>query len=139
MTSCHLKEPGMKCFATIALPALFVVVFHSFATAQTVNDPSLTVQTYLRGLSQPTGAAFLNDAGDMLITQKNDGRVLLVKNKQIVGTALDLPVANDSERGLLSIALSPTFATDKLVYLYHTAAATDGGTPISNKISRYRF
>jgi aldose sugar dehydrogenase len=48
-------------------------------------------------------------------------------------------VANDSERGLLGIALSPNFASDSLVYTYHTAATADGGTPISNKISRYRW
>jgi glucose/arabinose dehydrogenase len=109
------------------------------AKAQSVKDVNLVVQTYARGLDQPTGAAFVNDAGDLLVTQKNDGKVLLIRNKKIVGTALDLPVANDSERGLLSIALSPNFANDKFVYLYHTAATADGGAPISNKISRYRF
>ena len=107
--------------------------------AQSLTDPSLRVQSYVGGFEQPTGAVFLNDQGDLLVTQKNDGRVVLVRGRQIAGTALDLPVANDSERGLLSIALSPNFANDNFVYLYHTAAASDGGAPISNKVSRYRF
>lgn len=104
---------------------------------QSVVDPALRVQTYVAGLNQPTGAVFLNNSGDALITQKNDGRVLLLRNKRIVSTVLDLPVANGSERGLLGIALSPDFANDQRVFLYHTAASADGGTPISNKVSRY--
>src|SRR5262249_42883432 len=50
-----------------------------------------------------------------------------------------LPVASDSERGLLGIALSPSFASDHFVYLYYTAAATDGGTPISNSVKRFTW
>jgi glucose/arabinose dehydrogenase len=111
----------------------------SRAGAQSLFDPTLRVQTYASGFDSPTGAVFLNDQGDLLVTQKNDGRVIIVRDRQIAGTALDLPVNSESERGLLSIALSPNFASDSLVYLYHTAAATDGGSPISNKVSRYRL
>ena len=125
---------------------IVAVTFTSFLTlsvavvrAQSLNDPGLRLQSYVGGFEQPTGAVFLNDQGDLLVTQKNDGRVILVRNRQIAGTALDLPVASDSERGLLSIALSPNFISDNFVYLYHTAAARDGGTPVSNKVSRYRL
>ncbi|MGH7177061.1 MAG: PQQ-dependent sugar dehydrogenase [Tepidisphaeraceae bacterium] len=109
------------------------------ASAQTVNDPTLRVNKYVGGFDSPTGVAFLDDAGTALVTEKNSGKVKLVQNRQIVRTVLDLPVSNGSERGLLSIALSPNFASDKLVYLYHTVAAADGGSPISNKIARYRW
>jgi hypothetical protein len=47
--------------------------------------------------------------------------VRIVANKQVTGTALDLPVQMIRTRGLLGIALSPTFNSDKLVYLYYTA------------------
>lgn len=116
---------------------ILALVIPSLALAQSVMDPNLRVQTYLSGLSSPTGAVFLGNTQDALITQKNDGRVLLMRNRQIVGTVLDLPVANDSERGLLGITNSPTFETDKLVYLYHTVASADGGTAIVNRVSRY--
>jgi len=56
-----------------------------------------------------------------------------------VRSVLDLPVATGGEQGLLGIAASPNFAADNLLYLYHTAAAVDGGTPISNSVSRYRW
>jgi glucose/arabinose dehydrogenase len=116
-----------------------IILWGATASAQSVFDASLKVQTYFSGLQSPTGVAFLNDFGDALVTQKNDGRVILFRNRQRVGTALDLPVANSSERGLLSIALSPSFANDNLVYLYHSAAAADGGAAIVNKVSRYRL
>lgn len=120
--------------------SILVVGFSiSSAVGQSVFDPDLRVDLYVKGLNSPTGVAFLNESGDALITQKNDGRVMLVRDRKVVGTALDLPVANDSEQGLLSIALSPNFASDKAVYLYHTAASRDGGTPIANRISRYTW
>lgn len=116
---------------------LVVTLLPALAVAQSVVDPNLRVQTYISGLSAPTGAVFLGNTQDALITQKNDGKVLLMRNRQIVGTVLDLPVANNSERGLLGIAISPTFETDKLVYLYHTVASADGGAALANRVSRY--
>jgi glucose/arabinose dehydrogenase len=118
---------------------LSVVITASLSRAQSVADPDLRVQRYVSGLDSPTGVAFLNSSGDALITQKNDGRVIFVRNRQIVGTALDLPVSNNSERGLLGIALSPNFSADQRVFLYHTAANSDGGAPLANRITRYRW
>ena len=108
-------------------------------SAQSVRDPSLRVNRYVGGFDEPTGVAFLDSNGTAIVTEKSTGRVKLVENRRATKTLLDLPVNAESERGLLSVALSPTFATDGFVYLYHTAAATDGGDPISNKISRYRW
>jgi len=109
------------------------------ARAQTLTDAGLRVNTYVRGFDNPSGIAFLDANGTALVTEKNTGRVKLVENRAITKTVLDLPVANDSERGLLSVAIGPSFATDHFVYLYHTAAAQDGGQPIVNKISRYTW
>src|SRR5262245_26541374 len=111
----------------------------SAAGAQSVVDSNLKVETYLTGLDSPTGIAFLNGSGDALVTQKNDGRVLFVHNRKVVGGALDLTVSNESERGLLSIVLSPNFATDNRVFLYHTVASADGSASLANRISRYRW
>lgn len=120
--------------------ALFTVsLCASIISAATVVDPNLKVQTWVRGLDNPTGIAYLDGNGDALITQKNDGKVLFVQGKTIAGTALDLPVANASEEGLLGITLSPTFATDQHVYLYYTQSDKDGGTPIVNTIKRYTW
>ena len=83
--------------------------------------------------------AFIDNAGTALVLEKTTGRVRVVSGKTITGTALDLPVANDSERGLLGIALSPTFSTDRFVYLDYTRAGSDGSSPIDNRIERYKW
>lgn len=110
------------------------------AAGQSLVDPNLAFNTWVAsGLESPTGAAIYNSRGDMFVIEKDSGRVKVVRGRKVRGTLLDLPVANDSERGLLGMALSPSFASDNFVYLYHTAAAADGGAPIANKISRYRY
>lgn len=121
-------------FVAIVLSLAFVV---GAAHAQTLTDPALRVNTYVRGFDNPTGIAFLDANGTALVTEKNTGKVKLVEDRKITRTVLDLPVANDSERGLLSVAVGPTFASDHFVYLYSTASVQDGGNPIVNKISRY--
>src|SRR5688572_28980300 len=105
--------------------------------AASVVDPNLRVQTWVRGLQNPTGMAFVDHRA--LVLEKSTGRVQIVANRAVAGTALDLPVANDSERGLLGVALSPTFASDNFVYLYYTSAAADGGSAIDNRVERFRW
>jgi glucose/arabinose dehydrogenase len=109
------------------------------ALAQTVVDPNLKVQTWVRGLDNPTGVAFVDNGATALVLEKSTGQVRVVKNRAIAGTALDLPVANDSERGLLGIALSPHLAADHFVYLSYTASDRDGASPIDNRVERYAW
>ncbi|HEX3356216.1 MAG TPA: PQQ-dependent sugar dehydrogenase [Tepidisphaeraceae bacterium] len=119
-------------------PLIIVAIALSarFTLAQTVTDPNLKVQTWATGLTHPTGMTFLPD-GRALILEKETGQVKILSGKSLVGTALDLPVATQSEEGLLGIALSPTFAQDHFVYLYYTASTKDGGAPLGNAVKRY--
>jgi glucose/arabinose dehydrogenase len=93
----------------------------------------------VRGIENPTGMAFIDGGSRALVLEKDTGRVKIVTGRSVTGTALDLPVANNSERGLLGIALSPTFATDNLVYLSYTRSTADGGTAFDNRVERYRW
>src|SRR3990172_3853397 len=113
---------------------------HSSALAvPTVNDPNLTVVQLTSGLSSPTTMAFIG-AGDILVLQKNNGQVRRVFNGVLQGSpVLDLDVSNDSERGLLGIALHPNFSANHLVYLYFTESSTDGGSPTFNRVVRYTW
>jgi aldose sugar dehydrogenase len=123
-----------------ALVAVGVALVVSSAAAQSVVDPDLSVERVVGGFEQPTGVAFLpGTAGDALVTEKATGRVRLYRGGAIVGTALDLPVANGSERGLLGITTDPHFATNPFVYLYYTASTVDGGFAYDNRIERYRW
>ena len=106
------------------------------AAQPTVTDPNVTIAPYASGLSAPTQIRFLG-ANDLFVTEKNTGRVQRVQNG-VTTTALDLNVANDSERGLLGIALSPNFATNNQVYLYYSATSgADGGAWTDNRLQRY--
>jgi uncharacterized repeat protein (TIGR01451 family) len=97
----------------------------SAAPSMTVS--SLGVRTVVSGLDQPTSLAFIG-ADDFLVLEKATGRVVRVKNGVVQGAVLDLAVNNASERGLLGIALHPSFATNGFVYLYWTESASGADT-----------
>jgi glucose/arabinose dehydrogenase len=106
--------------AALALPA-------RAQAAPTVTDPNLEVRTVVSGLITPTSIAFLPD-GSMLVLEKNTGQVKRVVNG-VATTVLDLSVNNNSERGLLGIALHPHFPIDPGVYLYWSCRST---TPLDS-------
>jgi glucose/arabinose dehydrogenase len=89
------------------------------AVAPTVTDPRLGVRAAAAGFVTPVSLAFLGTS-DMLVLEKNTGRVQHVVNGVTVGTAIDLAVNNNSERGLLGIALHPNFPATPSVFLYWT-------------------
>jgi glucose/arabinose dehydrogenase len=110
--------------------------------AQTVDDPQLSVTAVVPdgSLEVPTQIRFIGP-NDFLVTEKDTGRVRRVQNGVVSPTiALDLAVANDSERGLLGIALDPGFATNRFVYLYYSnSSGGDGGAWVDNRLTRYTW
>lgn len=120
--------------------ALGVVV--PSAIAQTLFDPSLTQDAVISSggaLAQPTAMAFIAP-NDILVAEKSTGMVRRVIGGVLQGTnVLDLPVANNSERGLLGMALHPQFTTNQYVYLFFTRASADGGTLIDYRLERYTW
>ncbi|MBI2818323.1 MAG: PQQ-dependent sugar dehydrogenase [Acidobacteria bacterium] len=93
------------------------------ATAPTVVDPKLAVRTVVSGLDASISMAFVG-TNDLLVLEKNTGKVKRVTNGVVQGTVLDLAVNNASERGLLGIALHPQFPANSGVYLYWTCRST---------------
>jgi glucose/arabinose dehydrogenase len=113
------------------------------ATTPTMLHPNLRVRTVVSGLVTPSTMAFIG-AGDLLVLEKNTGRVQRVTNGAIAGTALDLDVNFGSERGLLGIALHPDFPDDHGVYLYWTESDNDADTNVlsetpllGNRVDRF--
>jgi uncharacterized repeat protein (TIGR01451 family) len=90
------------------------------------EDPDLLVKTVVSGLSQPTGMVFLGD-NDFLVLEKSTGMVKRVVNGIVQSTVLDLAVNNFSERGLLGIALHPSFASNGFVYIRWTCRGPSEG------------
>jgi glucose/arabinose dehydrogenase len=94
--------------------------------APSVLDPNLRVEEVVSGLVLPTTMAFVGP-DDILVLQKNNGKVMRVINGVLQTNAvLDLKVANNSEHGLLGIALHPDFGSNGFVYLYYTQSSTAG-------------
>lgn len=104
------------------------LVTHRGAIAQSspgpeMLNPSLAVRTVVSGLDLPISMAFIGD-DDMLVLEKDTGRVRRVVAGVVQGTVLDLGVNSSSERGLLGIALHPAFPANPGVYLFWTCRST---------------
>jgi glucose/arabinose dehydrogenase len=85
--------------------------------------PDLAVRTVVDRLTGgPIGFVFLGPS-DMLVIEKQTGRVKRVVDGMVRSIVLDLAVNNAQERGLLSIALHPSFPSVPFVYLYWSCRA----------------
>ena len=93
------------------------------ATGPTMLDPTLAVRTAASDLVTPITMAFLGPR-DMLVLEKNTGKVQRVVNGLLHSTALDLSVNFASERGLLGIAVHPNFPANHAIYLFWTCRAS---------------
>lgn len=101
-----------------------------------VNDTNLQIQEYSSGFKFPTGMNFLGP-DDILVIEKNTGVVKEIKNGTVVGTVLDVNVANVSERGMLGIAVA---SEPKNVFLFYTETEkVDGGKVLGNRLYRYEY
>jgi len=104
----------------------------------TVVDSNYSVEMVASDFSLPTTMDFLGN-NDILILQKNDGKVMRVLNGVVQASpVLDVPVANSGERGLLGIVIKQS-PPSTFVYLYFTEAASDGDTAIANRVYRYTW
>lgn len=109
----------------------------------TLVDDRLTVRPLATGFITPIALSFIG-RNDFLLLEKNTGRVMRVRNGNIMGAVLDLPVNGASERGLLGIALHPNFIHNGWVYLYWTEtlsgadSTTLSDTPLNgNRVDRF--
>jgi glucose/arabinose dehydrogenase len=130
-----------------ALCSLFVAASSAPVAAQTEGPtmlhPNLGVRTIATGLMSPTTLAFLGP-NDILVLEKNTGRVQRIVRGVVQGTVLDLAVNFGSERGLLGIALHPRFPGNRGVYLYWTESTTGADTDVlsetpllGNRVDRF--
>jgi glucose/arabinose dehydrogenase len=119
------------------------------AEAQTADPeilhPRLDLRTVVTGLVTPTSIAFLGEQ-DLLVLEKNTGKVVRVTDGAVSSTVLDLAVNFGSERGLLGIALHPDFPETDFVYLFWTESTTGADTEIlsetpflGNRVDRFTW
>jgi aldose sugar dehydrogenase len=120
-----------------------LLIYASLAAEPSMTVPNLAVRTASTGFTTPIAMAFIG-ANQYLVIEKNTGKVQLVEEGSVVGTALDLNVNFASERGLLGIALHPNFASNHWVYLFWSESTTGTDTDdllaaplLGNRIDRY--
>jgi aldose sugar dehydrogenase len=98
-----------------------------------ILDGSVRVEKVIAGLQSPTSMAF-SDQGDIVVLEKN-GTVRLVLNGVLQPNPIfNLVVRNESERGMLGVAIGKNTGTTKTVFLYYTEA---DGAQTKNRIYKY--
>jgi len=115
MITRRLPLPTLTVLALLVIPAVGQEAPRS-PTPKPVTLPARQVDV-ARGLDHPWGLAFLPD-GRMLVTERA-GRLRIVgRDGELSEPVAGVPqVRAGGQGGLLDVALSPTFAQDRLVYL----------------------
>jgi len=86
------------------------------------TSATLQVSTIATGLQTPWGLGFLPD-GTAVVTGRDDASIRLIDRSGTVTEAGTVDgVEHGGEGGLLGVAVSPTLATDHLLYVYFTTA-----------------
>jgi glucose/arabinose dehydrogenase len=100
--------------------------------APEVSLPASAVRTIATGLCAPWGLAFLPD-GTALVTERDTTRILSVT---LAGQVTEVQRVTQArprgEGGLLGIAVSPNYASDRWIYIYYN-------TDTDNRIARLRL
>jgi glucose/arabinose dehydrogenase len=118
MTFHRLATTALVLTTTTSLPEIVLAQNDSAGVAQIVSVTEIT-----RDLEQPWGLTFLPD-GTALVSSRNSGdirRVDPASGQHVsVGVVADVVARNDS--GLLGLAASPNFGTDRTVFAYLTTS-----------------
>jgi aldose sugar dehydrogenase len=154
----QVKKIRMLLVVSIAIIVIIIILnsltFYSlvFQTAHaqpTINDPNLTAEAIVEGLSFPTSMVFLDD-NNILILEK-EGSVRLISNGILQDTpVLQIPVNSQNERGLLGIeavindsnitagGVSNGVSSPPLtVFLYFTEVGQD--EELRNRVYKYQW
>jgi len=119
--------------------ALISITWSSLASAQmATGEPATTfdLTTYVTGgggvsLSELTDFRWVPD-GRLVMTRKG-GTVVVRKTDGSIASAGAFSVSTTSEQGLLGVEVHPSFATNKTLFFYYSAAGSIGGTDLDRQ------
>jgi aldose sugar dehydrogenase len=109
-----------------------------------INDPNLKAEIVATELDFPTAMAFYG-SDDTLVLEKNTGNVIRIQNgSEFNSPLLSLNVANQSERGLLGIAVTEkqqgSASEPRYVFLYYTETDVKNASKVlGNRLYRYEL
>ena len=111
---------GAKIAGAVAL-VLFIVIERPFLPSRTPSSSS-NLRAYVSGFDSPTYIAAAPGQPDRLYVVEQAGTIRYVRAGRIAGTLLDIRsrVSSGGERGLLSVAFSPSYARNHLFYVDYT-------------------
>jgi glucose/arabinose dehydrogenase len=130
---------GQMINLALAIGSIFMAAILAHAQAQAPRSPTpapmdgaLRAETIVKGLEHPWALAFLPDRR-MLVTER-PGRLRIVERDGRVSEPLSgVPkVYASGQGGLLDVAISPNFASDRLIYLSFSEPGEGGaGTAVA--------
>jgi glucose/arabinose dehydrogenase len=98
--------------------------------------PTISLQEIASGLDSPVHLTHAGDGSGRIFVVEQPGRIRIIKGGQVLSTPfLDINgrVLSGGERGLLSVAFPPQYATKGYFYVYYTNQ--DG----NNQVSRFHL
>jgi glucose/arabinose dehydrogenase len=109
-----------KVAGAVAL-VLFIVIVRPFLPSKEPSSGA-NVDSFVSGFHGPTFVGSAPGHPDRLYVVEQAGTIRYVVDGRIDGTLLDIRsrVSSGGERGLLSVAFSPSYATDQLFYVDYT-------------------
>jgi aldose sugar dehydrogenase len=143
----HIISEGGPTRSTLNLKNLYVnSPGSSSGSGPIITDPNIKVETLFKGLKFPTSMAFLGP-NDLLVLEKNNGTVQRIINGTLLPKpVLDVKVADQSERGLVGMALTKNRSVNKTyVFLYFTETKSEDSEKgsfyrdLGNHLYRYEF
>jgi glucose/arabinose dehydrogenase len=128
----HVRRTLLALTATAGLATSLLAGTMTQAATQAVPPTPTVTDVLANDLGTPWGMDFLPD-GSALITDRDSAQIRrLAPDGTVTEVGMVPGVEPAGEGGLLGLAVSPTYDTDQLLYVYFTAAA-------DNRIARMTY
>src|SRR5574341_478964 len=131
-------------FILVSQISISIIGIDAQAQPALVN-PKFQLERIFVGQFEPSSMAFLGP-DDLLVLDRDEGKVFRVTNGIQIGPLLDVNVATNGYRGLLGVDISVTKNTT-YVFLYFTQSASKDSSdkdrppiePLGNRLYRYEL